>query len=490
MRLGKKKKRMMSYLLSVCLLTGLCGCGGIWAETVPQADPQPVLDAAEEISYQLLSQAQLDYQVPEQYPGVWVSLGGYDSKGSKEVCFYGRSLPDTFRIMDAATGQCLYTGWLEEKRYNKETGEYNSYGEFTDFTDVGEYYIECDVIGRSYCFVIQEGLLQEQFDRALTRIRQQGQEIRPECETEDVRRLLQQVILVLLSYELYPNVYEDGDGNQIPDILEYMTETVGRIALLQQSADSDELAYERIAALAKYSYLYQKYDTQYATEIIQLAAGLWQQAENAADSRKQQAENAADSRGQQAENAADSRGQQAENAADSREQEEPPDEDARLLAAAELYRATGQRKYVAQVEAAKGGLADRAQQNNFSRYDYLAAVTYIATKQKVNVDLCNRLIRVVMNRAEEIAEGIPRLSYREVDAGEEAIDSMMWDMAVLSVVEYVITNYEYGNLIESQYYFLWGRNAKSHCFCEQEIHGHPAWMACYLMMLCGMRTNG
>lgn len=61
--------------------------------------------------------------------------------------------------MDAATGQCLYTGWLEEKRYNKETGEYNSYGEFTDFTDVGEYYIECDVIGRSYCFVIQEGLL-------------------------------------------------------------------------------------------------------------------------------------------------------------------------------------------------------------------------------------------------------------------------------------------------------------------------------------------
>lgn len=56
MRLGKKK--MMSYLLSVCLLTGLCGCGGIGAETVPQADPQPVLAAAEEISYQLLSQAQ------------------------------------------------------------------------------------------------------------------------------------------------------------------------------------------------------------------------------------------------------------------------------------------------------------------------------------------------------------------------------------------------------------------------------------------------
>ncbi len=448
----RRKNQIMSYLLSACLLMGLCGCGRRSAEDA--ADLQPVQAAPEEISYQLFAQAQLDYQVPQQYPGVWVSLGGYDSRGSKEVYFYGRSLPDTFRLIDAATGQCVYTGWLEEKRYNKETEEYNSYGEFTDFTDVGEYYIECDVIGRSYPFVIKEGLLQEQFDQTLAEIRSQSREIGPEYGTQEIRELLQQVMLVLLSYELYPGVYEDGDGNQIPDILEYMTETVRRVVQLQQSAEPDELTYELIGALAKYSYSYQKYDNPYATEIVQLAAGLWQQAESPEEN-----------------------------------QETQQGKDARLLAAAELYRATGQRKYAAEVEAAEGGLLWKKEQATFGQYDYLAAVTYISTKQKVNVDLCSSLIRVVMNQAEEVAAGIPRMSVQEVDLSRESIDSMMWDMVILSVVEYVITNYEYGSLIESQYYFLWGRNEKSHCFREQEISRQPAWIASYLLMLSEMRTN-
>lgn len=452
----KTNKGIVSYLLCFCLMTGLCGCG--WVNDLERntgAGDMQTLQAegdAGQDSFQLLPEAELDYQVPQQYPGVWVSLGGYDSKGVKEVYFHGRSLPDIFRVMDPATGQCVYTGGMEEKRYDDATDEYNSYGEFTDFTDVGEYYIECDIIGRSYSFTLQEEHLGKQFEQTVSLIRQQSRETLSGADPQTVRELLQQVFLVLLSYEFYPEVYEDGDGNQIPDILEYMTETVRSIVNLQQSAEPDELTYELAAALAKYSYLYQKYDTKYATETVQLAAGLWQQAEKAGD--------------------------------------EVASSDARLLAAAELYRATGQRKYAAEVEASGSGLAGKAEQRDMTRYDYLAAITYTATKQRVNVDLCSRLIRVVMNRAEEIAAGIPRLAYREVDSSETAIDGMMWDIALLSVVEYVITNYEYARVIESQYYFLWGRNAKSYCFTEQDIYRQPAWMACYLMMLSEMRTNG
>lgn len=454
MRQEKGYQRIISYLLSIFLLLGLCGCGkeGLRPDTGSSSEIQMANAAAGEITCQLLDEAQLDYQVPEQYPGIWVSLGGYDSKGSKEAYFQGRTLPDTFRVINRETGECVYTGRMEEKRYNKETEEYYSYGRFTEFTDVGEYYIECDVIGRSYDFSLQEGLLQEQLSLVLQKIKEQGQE--ETADTGEVRQLLQQVIVVLMTYEIYPAVYEDGDGNQIPDILEYMTETVDKVIRLQQSAEPDELTYELIAALAKYSYAYQKYDNTYATEIIQLAAGWWQQAEKAGA-----------------------------------EGETILQEDARLLAAAELYRATGQRKYVAVVEDGNKGLTGKVEQGNFSLYDYLAAITYISTKQRVNVELCSRLIRVVMNRAEVIAEGIPRISYREVNTDEETIDSMMWDMTLLSVVEYVITNYEYGNLIESQYYFLMGRNARSYDYWEQDICRQPAWTACYLMMLCEMRTN-
>lgn len=449
-------KRILSYLLCFCLLAGLCGCG--WVDGLEKntgaGDMQTLQaeGAAQQDSFQLLPAAELDYPMPQQYPGIWVSLGGYNSKGTKEVYFCGRSLPDTFRVMDAATGQCVYTSSMEEKRYDAAADEYNSYGEFTDFTDVGEYYIECDIIGRSYSFTLQEEQLGKQLQQTVALIRQQSREPLTGDDPQAVREMLQHVILVLLSYELYPDVYEDGDGNQIPDILEYMTDTIHSIVKIQQSAEPDELTYELTAALAKYSYLYKKYDAKYATEMIQLAAGLWQQAEKAKDA--------------------------------------VTENDARLLAAAELYRATGQRKYVKEVEDLDSGLAGKSKTADFDRYDFLAAITYVATKQKVDVELCSKLTRVLMNRGEEIVEGIPRLIYQEVDQSEAAIDAMMWDMALLSVVEYVITNYEYACVIEDQYYFLWGRNAKSYCFWEQDISQQPAWIACYLMMLSEMRTYG
>ena len=124
-------KRIVSYLLCFCLMAGLCGCG--WVEDLERSagtgDMQTLLAEGEDgqDTFQLLPEAELDYPVPQQYPGVWVSLGGYDGKGTKEVFFHGRSLPDSFRIMDAATGQCVYTGAMEEKRYDDDADEYNSY---------------------------------------------------------------------------------------------------------------------------------------------------------------------------------------------------------------------------------------------------------------------------------------------------------------------------------------------------------------------------
>ncbi|MCM1120278.1 MAG: glycoside hydrolase family 9 protein [bacterium] len=453
-------KRIILYLLCFCLAAGHCGCG--WVEDSDRyldrnagtGDAQALQaeGAAGQDAFRLLSEAELDYPLPLQYPGVWVSLGGYDSKGIKEVFFRGRRLPDTFRVMDASTGQCVYTGSIGEKRYDDVSDEYNSYGEFTDFTDVGEYYIECDIIGRSYPFVLQEEQLGKRFEQAALLIRQQSRESLTGAEDQEIREMLQQVLVTLLSYEFYSDVYEDGDGNQIPDILEYMTETVRGIVRLQQSAEPDELTYELAAALAKYSYLYQKYDAKYATETIQLAAGLWQQAERAGDAVTENR--------------------------------------ARLLAAAELYRATGQRKYAQVVQASNGGLVGKYEQGDFDRYDYLAAITYISTKQRVELELCSRLIRVLMNRAEEIAGGIPRLDYQESDMDGMDIDEILWNMVVLSVVEYVITNYEYAGVIEDQYYFLWGRNARAHCYWEHDICNSPVRVACYLMMLSEMMTNG
>lgn len=125
-------RQILAFLLCGCLMVGLCGCGWVEEENTASGDMQALQVGGDGLpgqdTFKLLPEAELDYRVPEQHPGIWVSLGGYDSKGSKEVYFCGHSLPDTFRIMDASNGQCVYTGRLEENRYNADTEEYNSYG--------------------------------------------------------------------------------------------------------------------------------------------------------------------------------------------------------------------------------------------------------------------------------------------------------------------------------------------------------------------------
>ena len=71
----------------------------------------------------------------------------------------------------------------------------------------------------------------------------------------------------------------------------------------------------------------------------------------------------------------------------------------------------------------------------------------------------------------------------------EEIDIILWDMVMLSVVEYVITNHEYGSLIENGHHYLSGRNNMAYNIWEKDLMEHPEWMASYILMLCEMKTH-
>ncbi len=86
---------------------------------------------------------------------VRVSQIGYLSNDEKR-CTFAADPGDLFDVINAETEEIVYTGDISQKGYNQDTGEYNSFGEFTSLKDNGTYYIRTQKGQTSYPFDISE----------------------------------------------------------------------------------------------------------------------------------------------------------------------------------------------------------------------------------------------------------------------------------------------------------------------------------------------
>lgn len=462
--MDRKRKpgfRIISVFLSIVIM--LTGCGETAATEEVQTDYKLSM---EETPY-------LEYLVPRMEPGVLVDLRGYSAAGNKKIIMRGEALPGEFRVVDADTGQVVYTGEVKQKGYHDDREEYNSYGTFSEFLQEGEYYIECDRIGRSHNFLIQADLYEQVLQEALGEL-----VIIPVTVSEDGSASLSreeqaswmlQIIILLLSYELYPDVFADDNEDQIPDIMEILAVMIKELSNLQdtKTGSAGELNYTYAAALAKFSYLYQKYDNVYATEILNLADKAWRYAEGIR--KNQTGTDEASGNG---------------------------DEAYRMLAAAELYRAAGQSKYgnvITQYQGSSASVSGNElpiEENKME--ETLAKMTYISTKRKVNLSLCSQFMRELMLEAEETAARAGNSLYLSAsDVDNDGMDKLIWDIIQLSVVEYVIYNNEYGQVIDNQYHYLMGVNPDAYCYFSSGITGeagiriqdNPVWLAGFVMVL-------
>ncbi|MDL2301160.1 glycoside hydrolase family 9 protein [Lachnospiraceae bacterium OttesenSCG-928-D06] len=387
----------------------------------------------------------LEYEIPEMDVNILVDLKGYEARGSKKVLFRNMGTQEVFHIVEQNSGDIVYEGEIKQKGYNKEQEEYNSYGEFSDFTQAGEYYIECDRLGQSYSFTIEEALYQQTLNELIMSL----EVIIEEGTEEDRETLMRQIIILLLSYELYPDAFLDEDGNEIPDLMEVITAMIKELSKFQdmKSGCVENLNYTYAATLAKYSYIYQKYDNAYATEILNLADKAWRFAEGIRKSSSLGSESIKEA-----------------------------DEAYRLLAATELYRGAGQSKYrnvIAQYQNNSGSVSG----NDLLSEKYvveqtLAKLTYISTKRKVDMELCTEFMKEIMLEVEGIADRASKSPYfaaRNIE--EDGAEALVWDIVLLSVVEYVISSHEYGLVIENQYHYLLGANEEAINYFDIQDNG-------------------
>lgn len=414
--MGKK------FLIILCVTT-LClsGCGsrqeaGYAMQTTGQEDTAPNADMAS---------AGLAIPVP----AACVDRMGYQPQGEKIVIFQGGDLPDTFALVDAETDSVVYTGSIQKKGNDEEDTEYNGYGDFSAYGKAGQYYIRTDTYGESYPFLIHDNLYDSLFQYTCKELYQRKdtkeREMSPSAEPVTDSALV--LYRLLLSYEMFPEVHAEAgepaeSANEIPDLLD-LCKAEAEFLMMQEPASGDSGIYQA-AALAKYAYLTRSLDQEFAGACLKAAESAWKDACK----------------------------------------DLFVSDDLVSMAASELYRLTGSRQYLGLAEEYLRAATETTE--DLSDAEFYAAITYMNTRSTVDMELCDALIRKIMEEAEYIAEQSRQSAF--LVCGESSdTDTLLQQAGRLCVVNHIITNHEYGTVIDNHLHYLLGRNAESIC--------HIAW---------------
>lgn len=472
-------RKIICIILCIGLLTG---CSGL-----PDLSFDTLRGRSEDDGFTSLGLSpEFNYEVPVSLPNILVDQVGYAQESNKIAVIRGELPPDTFTIMEADTGQVVYTGQIVQKGYDEETGVYISYGNFTDFTTPGKYYIQAAMIGQSYPFEIAENPYEDLFQVALKQYYYNrcgltlsselaGEAAHNACHareaqmkedasvkldvtggwhmdesgTRDVAKGCQTVNSLLLAYELYSGAFGDEggipeSGNEIPDILDEVKYEIDWLLKMQDSTSgavyasvssvdnkaTDYILYidgitmdatiQFAATMAKFSYLYQNYDREFATQCLKASDRAYRYAQKYLGDV-------------------------------SREEY--------FYASTELYRATGASGYHTVI---KNYLTQYPVTDMDNDFIFWGCVTYLSTKQRVDVTLCSDVIKVLMQEGEQISYA-SKSSKLLVNANKEQSNSaeLLKDISRLAVVDHIITNHEYATVMENHLHYLLGRNLQS-----------------------------
>lgn len=466
------KKRIL--IIAVALLVLVSGCAD--NEEINIESPEiPQIQSMEE-------EARIEYDIPKSNPHILVDQLGYPVNETKQALFFGNELPENFKVISKADNQIAYVGTLEKCGYSDEYGCNVSVGDFTELISEGEYYIQSELLGTSYDFSIApdiyDGIFHEAcknyfYNRCGVTLTENlaGSKAHNACHTgssilrEDVTSSLDvsggwhqdangsknvemaayALANILLSYEIFPSVYTDDfeipeSGNGIPDILDEAKYEIDWLLKMQKPTgdvysaltipegdNKSSVSYveastlEATAAfafsLAKFSYLYKEYDKEYATYCLKAADKAIKYINKNNKDKKIIDWNTA--------------------------------------ANFEIYRASGSKeckKYIDEYLA-------NSEIEEINDIAYYGCITYLNTKMPVDVKHCEKLMKIIMKQAESISEKSRDASFLVPFGIDQQDNSVLLDsMVQMSIVDYIIANHEYDNIMENYLHYFLGRN--------------------------------
>ncbi len=117
---------------------------------------------------ELIDDSNVDFSTVLPYaPSIITNQIGYKTDSEKIAVFRDVTSETSFSVVNADTKQTVYTGTLSGKTYNSGAMEDNWTGDFSSVTAPGNYYITCGNLDASYTFKIADNVYDGLFDDSI-----------------------------------------------------------------------------------------------------------------------------------------------------------------------------------------------------------------------------------------------------------------------------------------------------------------------------------
>lgn len=406
--------------MSAMLLSQLFGCGQVQVQRDTKAEDKAIemeLDREEE---------SLQFEKPILKSSVLIDLEGYQKLDTKKVIFQGENIADTFTVIEKQSKEVVYEGKVKTIGYDTETKEYISQGDFSSVREKGEYYIQVNPIGQSYTFEIKEDIYSGIYQKL------QKELAYPNIKTGKFEEIGMIATQLLFCYEFYiKQTEEEQEASKLLDMAKDYCEVIlsnqkkdGGIPCYR---DQDEEAESDMCAtmiggavLSHFAYVYQEYDTVFATECRKAAEKMYHFSTGL---------------------------------------DKEDYSDLNYYLAAQLYRTTGQNTYHNIVKNENKADRDTNEtQNDKSEWKLYGDVVYLMTAQRTDNQICTLLMEELLDYAEVLATESKKDYYLVCTKNQRVVSEILKNMFVLAVADYVIVSHEYLEILKEQIHYLNGRN--------------------------------
>ena len=359
--------------------------------------------------------AVLDYVVPTGLPNIMIDLSGYSS-GSQKIAYLrlaqGQDEVLYFSIRDIDRDRIVFEGMFEEVKGNEALMK----ADFSSLTTDGNYRIECDIYGCSENFSITSD------HYLLSRIQTN---VRAMDSLKDLSASPQAVLDYLQAYEWYGMTDEETTQSDIvssaPEQLVCVRDWISG-SDYSESVGTEAVIYATI--LAKFSFLYKEYDSSLATECLQKASSIYSQSGNVLKS-----------------------------------------DSAAFRALAELYRASGDSAYAAELLNYKDYFSSP---DAYPDEGYMyGAMTYIVTRQAVDKELCDMLVSTILSNAQVINNRRREIT-DPLSSQTGSPEEMIAYIRILMSANYILKGYEYDRTMQMMLHYLSGLNVESSVYTPDD----------------------
>ncbi len=402
------------------------------------------------VSLELVDDSKVDYSSTLPYaPSININQVGYRPDGRKIAVFRDVTDQTEFSVVNADTKEKVFTGKLENKTENKSAGETNYTGDFSSVTTAGKYYISCNGLDDSYTFEIGDKVYSNLLDDSVRMLYLQRCGVKVEdkdfgheaCHTSlatvygtsekidvsggwhdagDYGRYVvpaaKAVADLLYAYQATPDLYSDNinipeSGNGTPDILDEARFELEWMMKMQASdggayhkvscatfpgyvaptAEKDELIVTPVsstatadfcASMALAAEFYEKYDKEFASKCMEAAKKAWAWLEANPNFVFKNPEDIVTG-----------------------EYGDRTDKDERYWAAAQMYRATKDEKYLSSLGKASEGL----DWSTVGDYGNIALVTMNGIDK--NSDAYKNAEKAIIGQADRMAGNVSASPY-------------------------------------------------------------------------------